>query len=93
MTPGGDRCGRVLMLLYNTVNLVILACLNFRELLIFGLFAKFRIREIIEFASLSSSRNLRKLKPREYYQIYIQYTYENTTLSLNQCWLNLGPAL
>ena len=27
-------------------------------------------REILEFASLSSSSNTRKLKPREYYQIY-----------------------
>ena len=69
-----------------TVDLVILACLNFRESLIMGLFTKIRIREfsfffsssitnnnfreILEFANLSSSRNSRKLKPREYYQIY-----------------------
>ena len=43
------------------VDLVIF--LNFRE------FPK-KIRGILEFANLSSSRNLKKLKPREYYQIY-----------------------
>ena len=69
-----------------TVDLVIFACFIFREFLIFGLFTMFRIREfsffleyryynkknrtILEFANLSSSRNSRKLKPREYYQIY-----------------------
>ena len=69
---------------HHTVDLVIFACLNLREFLILGLFTKFRIREfffffssaiyynnnfreILEFANLSSSR---KLKLREYYQIY-----------------------
>ena len=33
----------------DTVDLVILACLNFREFLILGLFAKFRIREFLFF--------------------------------------------
>ena len=31
-------------------------------------------REILEFANLSSSRNSRKLKSREYYLIYSIYT-------------------
>ena len=55
------------------VDFVIFACLNFHEFLILGLVTKFRIREfanIFEFSNLSSSRNSRKLKPREYYQIY-----------------------
>ena len=60
--------------LYNTtVDLVIFACLDFREFVIFGLFTKSRIRElsismigsaynknfceIPKFANLSSSRN------------------------------------
>ena len=65
----------------NTVDLVIFACLNFREFLIWGLFTKFRIREFffssaiiiiifVRFLNLPSSRNSQKLKPREYYQIY-----------------------
>ena len=69
-----------------TVDLVIFACLHFRELLILGLFAKFGIREftfsissdiiIIIFARFLHSRICppreicEKLKPREYYQIY-----------------------
>ena len=62
---------------------VIFACLDFRDFVILGLFTKSRIYElsismiesaynnkfhkIIKFANLAS---LRKLKPREYYQIY-----------------------
>ena len=53
----------------DTVDLVIFACLNFRKFLIFGFFMKVRIREF-SFFNLSSSRNSRELKPREYYQIY-----------------------
>ena len=66
----------------NTVDPVIFACLNVCEFLILGLLTKFKIcefsfllsgaifnfHEILEFANLSFSRNLRK--PREYYQIY-----------------------
>ena len=66
------------MINIHTVDLI--ACLHFREFLGLGLFTKFRLREfssvfssviivkirdILEFANLSSSR---KLKPREYYQ-------------------------
>ena len=70
----------------NTVSLIIFACLNFCQFVILGPFTKSRIRELsismigsahnknfsdfFKFANLSSSRNLRKLKPREYYQIY-----------------------
>ena len=32
-------------MMQNTVDLVIFACLNFQEFLIFGLFTKIRIRE------------------------------------------------
>ena len=69
----------------DTVALVIFACLNFREFVFLGLFTKSRIREssismmgsaqnnnfrdILKFANLSFTRNSRKLKPREYYQI------------------------
>ena len=69
-----------------TVDLVIFACLDYREFVILGLFTKFRtrklsismigstiiiiFREILIFANSSFSRNSRKLKPREYYQIY-----------------------
>ena len=35
----------------NTVDLVIFACLNFREFLILGLFTKFRNREFLFFFS------------------------------------------
>ena len=71
---------------HNTVFRVIFACLGFREFVILELFTKSRIRElsismigsdhdntfheILKFANLSSARNLRKLKPCEYYQIY-----------------------
>ena len=70
----------------NTVDLIIFARLNFRDFPILGLFPKIRFREIsffssssiiiiilyeiLDLANLSSSRNSRKLKPREYYQIY-----------------------
>ena len=73
----------------DTVDLIIFACLNFREFVILVLFTKSIIRElsilmigsahnnnfceIIKFASLSSSRISRKLKPREYEQIYSIY--------------------
>ena len=54
-----------------TVDPVIFACLHFRELLIFNEVYNSRIFIfLLEFANLSSSRNSRKLKPREYYQIY-----------------------
>ena len=68
-----------------TVDLVIFACLDFREFMILELFVESRIRalsislivayynnfrDIPKFANLSSSRNFRKLKPREHYQIY-----------------------
>ena len=67
-----------------TVDLVIFACLDFREFVIIGFlcFWNLRIidfddrwhyynnfRGILKFENLSSSRNSRKLKPREYYQI------------------------
>ena len=79
-TPGSRRCE-----LY-TVDTVIFECLRFREFVILGHFTKSRIRELLilmtggaqnnnfrkipKFANLSCSRNSRKLKLREYYQIY-----------------------
>ena len=36
-----------MLLIEHTVDLVIFACLDFREFVIFGLFAKSRIREIL----------------------------------------------
>ena len=86
-----------------TANLVIFACLNFRQFFIFGLFARSRIRElsismigsaiinnfreIFKFANLSFSRNLRKLKIHEYYQIYrIRYiAYVNWLYKCSKC--------
>ena len=76
-----------------TVYLVIFACSNICKFLILELFTKFRIREfsfffrsdiiIVIFArfwnsNFSSSRNSRKLKPREYYQIYIISEFKYT---------------
>ena len=42
---------RVCFIKHITVNLVIFACLNFREFLILGLFTKFRIHEFSFFFS------------------------------------------
>ena len=44
------RCTDIFVSSY-TVDLVILACLNFREFMILGLFTKFRIREFLFFFS------------------------------------------
>ena len=74
----------------NTVDLVIFACLNFREFVILRLFARSRLRELsilmigsaiiiiiallnttTKLVNRSSSRNLRKLKLREYYIYHI----------------------
>ena len=53
----------------NTVDLVIFACLNFREFLILRLFTKFRIREFSFFSSssifLNRFLNSRGCPPRE----------------------------
>ena len=43
LTSKGDP--RAVRVNVNTVDLVIVACLNFREFLILGLFTKFKIRE------------------------------------------------
>ena len=58
--------------LYDTVDLVIFACLHFREFLILGLFTKFRIREFSFFFSTATIiiifagvLNLRICAPRE----------------------------
>ena len=62
---------------YNTVNLVIFACLNFHEFLILRLFTKFWIIEFQLFFSraimikiFARFLNSRICLPREYYQIY-----------------------
>ena len=62
------------------MDLVIFACLDFRDFVILGLFTKSRIYELsismIESAYNNKFRKIiklassRKLKPREYYQIY-----------------------
>ena len=52
MISNFQRCkGYFVILIYLgiTVDLVIFACLNFREFLILGLFPKFRIREFSSF--------------------------------------------
>ena len=68
-------------------------CLDFREFVILGLVTRTRIcevsismiasahnnnyREILKYANLFPSRNLRKLKPREYYQVFRIYVYRH----------------
>ena len=79
------------MLMSYTVDMVIFACLNFHEFLILGLFTKSRSREFlfllstaiiiiifVRFLKLRTCppREIRKkLKPREYYQIYSIIVY------------------
>ena len=60
-----------------TVDLVIFACVNFREFLLLGLFTKFRTREFLFFLSstiiiiiFEEFLNSRSCPPRKYYQIY-----------------------
>ena len=89
----------------NTVDLVIFACLEFREFVVLGLFTNHIIRElwismigsahnnnfreILNFANLSL-RISRNLKSREYYQIY-SIKGPNLSIILFIIWLERLP--
>ena len=69
-----------LYLINNTIDLVILACLNFREFLILKLSTKSGIREIIIFAKFFNSHIC---LPCEIRENYILANITRSTVTLN----------